>query len=85
MAATSSKHIFWLWVKADHARHSGACQLPLRFAYSAGISALAQMHAILKVGLDCFEGPKEMIPHDHESIKPPAEARQRIAQVLPVF
>ena len=61
MATISIKHIFWLLVKADHARYGGACQLPLRFAYSAGISALAQMHAILKVGLDCFEGPKEMI------------------------
>jgi len=43
MATISIKHIFWLLVKADHARYGGACQLPLRFAYSAGICALPQM------------------------------------------
>jgi len=46
MATISSKHIFWLLVKADYAPYGGACQLPLRFAYSAGISALPQMRAI---------------------------------------
>ena len=82
MATISSKHIFWLLVKADHARYGGACQLALRFAYSAGISALPQMPSIPKVGLESFEGSKEMIPHDHERMKPPAEARQRIVQHL---
>jgi len=71
-----------LLVKADHARYGGACQLPLRFAYSSGIRALPQKHASQKVGLESFEGPEEMIPNDHERMKPPAEARQRIAQHL---